>query len=246
MGLAGADRTGSRPAGGRVAGSEGEMKPGQTGDRQTTPDDPTDFAAVYETFRTAIYGYVRRLVTNPEDAEDLTILAFEKALRAWDRRPAPAELRPWLFRIATNTCLDELRRRQRARWQPGRVLAQLLDLDQVAPDNPEEEVVRRENASVIRLALGYLSTRDRAMLILRECQGLAVAEIAETFGISRGAAKIALFRARERLRAAYLQLGGELPRDYWTSRALAAHASELTLDGSAADRITSEMRAPDE
>lgn len=197
----------------------GARKLEQSDGRRPTADDHRDFAAVYETLRTAIYGYVRRLVTNPADAEDLTILAFEKALRAWERRPPSAEIRPWIFRIATNTCLDELRRRQRVQWQPWLVVARLFHPAQIAPDDPEEEVLRQERARLIRAALGSLSARDRAALILRECQGLPVDEVASALGISRGAAKIALFRARERLRAAYLQLGGELPRDYWTSRA---------------------------
>lgn len=193
------------------------MKLDRIGDHRATAGGYSDFAVVYDTHRAAIYAYVRRLLANEADAEDLTIVAFEKALRAWDRRPPDEEVRPWLFRIATNSCLDELRRRRRVQWQPWDRFMKLFHSSQVAPDNPEDETLRREKAGLVRQALARLSPRDRAALILREYQGLPVDDVGRALGISRGAAKITLFRARERLRSAYLQLGGELPRDYWTT-----------------------------
>jgi RNA polymerase sigma-70 factor (ECF subfamily) len=144
-----------------------------------------------------------------EEAEDLTVSVFEKALRAWDRRPPDTELRPWLFRIATNAAIDELRRRKLIQWRPWETFVGLFHPSQVAPDNPEREAIRGETVSLVRAALAELSPRDRAALVLREHQGLSVPEIAEALGISHGAAKVALFRARERLRDAYLKLGGE-------------------------------------
>src|SRR5512146_1021864 len=90
-------------------------------DLAARPDSSTHagFEEAYLTYRGPIYGYVRRMVSDETDAEDLTVVVFEKALRAWDRRPqVEAEIRPWLFRIATNACLDELRRRQRIHFSP--------------------------------------------------------------------------------------------------------------------------------
>ncbi len=202
------------------------MKLDRTVDHRATSGGSADFATVYDTHRAAIYAYVRRLLANDADAEDLTLVAFEKALRAWENRPPADEIRPWLFRIATNACLDELRRRQRIQWQPWSAFLRLFHPSQVAPDNPEEEALRREKVGLVRAALARLSPRDRAALILREYQGLPVDDVGRALGISRGAAKITLFRARERLRAAYLQLGGELPGDYWTGRATGAGAAE--------------------
>lgn len=169
------------------------------------------FAEAYAAHGAAIYAYVRRMMAGEADAEDLALAAFEKALRAWDRRPPDGELRPWLFRIATNACLDELRRRRRVHWQPWSAFISLFHPGQVAPDNPEEEALRHEKSALVRAALVGLSPRDRAALILRECRGLPVEEIARALGISHNAAKVALFRARERLRSAYLELGGEPP-----------------------------------
>ena len=169
------------------------------------------FDEVYLAHRTAIYGYVRRMVRSEEDAEDLTVLTFEKALKAWGRRPPDGEMRPWLFRIATNSCLDELRRRQRIQWRPWETFASIFHPSQIAPDNPEAEVIRNESGSLVRAALDSLPPRDRAALVLREYQGMSVEEVGRALNISTDAAKTALFRARERLRVAYTRMGGEAP-----------------------------------
>ncbi len=152
------------------------------------------------------------MVMDEVEAEDLTVTTFEKALRAWDRRPkVESELRPWLFRIATNCCLDELRKRQRVQWKPWEAFISLFHPSQVAPDDPEKEVIRGEKADLVHIALAKLSPRDRAALVMRECYGLSNEEVGKVLGTTRDGAKMTLFRARERLRTAYLQVGGELP-----------------------------------
>lgn len=165
------------------------------------------------------------MVGNETDAEDLTVTAFEKALRAWDRRPPENELRPWLFRIATNSCLDELRKRQRIQWRPWEAFTSLFHPSQMAPDNPEREVLRRESADLVQAALARLSPRDRAALVMRECYGLSNEEVGKALGTTRDGAKMTLFRARERLRTAYLQIGGEPPAGTRARRSRAASAA---------------------
>lgn len=169
------------------------------------------FDELYLAHRTAIYGYVRRMVRCEEDAEDLTVVTFEKALKAWGRRPPDDEMRPWLFRIATNSCLDELRRRQRIQWRPWESFTNIFHPSQVAPDNPEAEAISNERSSLVRAALDSLPPRDRAALVLREYRGMSVEEVGRALNISTDAAKTALFRARERLRVAYTRMGGDPP-----------------------------------
>lgn len=187
----------------RVASVNGVTNLDHPVERDSTRDD---FAAAYLAHRSAIYAYLHRMIANPDDAEDLTVLTFEKALRAWGNHPPEDELRPWLFRIATNSCLDELRRRQRIRWQPWETFVGLFHPSQVAPDDPEKETLRHEASDQVRAALDKLSPRDRGALILREYHGLSVEEVANAIGITPATAKVVLFRARERLRAAYLSL----------------------------------------
>src|SRR6266705_5722695 len=81
--------------------------------------DPLLVEDAFSTHYSAVYRQVQRLMRDPDDSYDLTLTAWEKAHRAWDRRPSVAlEIKPWLFRIARNACVDELRRRQLVRWEP--------------------------------------------------------------------------------------------------------------------------------
>jgi len=181
------------------------------------------FEEAYLAYKGPIYGYVRRMVSDETDAEDLTVVVFEKALKAWERRPPTEELRPWLFRIATNACLDELRRRKRIHFSPWETFIGLFHPSQVAPDNPEREVLSREKGDLVRAALDGLSPRYRAALVMRECQGLSHDEIGEALGTSRDGAKMTLFRAREQMRSVYLGLGGEAPKGgRWSTPARSA------------------------
>jgi RNA polymerase sigma-70 factor (ECF subfamily) len=161
-----------------------------------------DFGAIFTTYQSAIYNYTLRMIGNVEDAADLTLAAFEKALRAWARRPADLQVRPWLYRIATNTCLDELRHRSVIRWQSLDPVDGAIP-HPVAPDNPERTVLQAEQSRLVRAALDQLPERYRVALVLRESEGLSCEEIGEALGISRSAAKVLLFRARERLRKVY-------------------------------------------
>src|SRR3979411_54262 len=78
--------------------------------------DPLLVDDALATHHSAVFRQVQRLMRDPDDSYDLTLTAWEKAQRAWDRRPSVAlEVKPWLFRIARNACVDELRRRQLVR-----------------------------------------------------------------------------------------------------------------------------------
>src|SRR5215210_4280683 len=93
-----------------------------TAEATQVPVPRQDRVAVEDAFAThysAVFRQVQRLMRDPDDTYDLTLTTWEKAQRAWDRRPAVAlEIKPWLFRIARNACVDELRRRQLVRWEP--------------------------------------------------------------------------------------------------------------------------------
>jgi len=189
-----------------------------------TPDrDPVAVEDAFTTHYAAVFRQVQRLMHDPDDSYDLTLTAWEKAQRAWDRRPAVAvELKPWLFRIARNACVDELRRRQLVRWEPlegtGRgaqrpdgssapiAPAALLSSDS---HDPEREVLRGERAELVRRALRRLPQRYRTCLLLRESEGLSCEEIGARLHLSSGAVRTTLCRARQRLRAEYVALGGE-------------------------------------
>src|ERR1700704_3005426 len=84
-----------------------------------TRREPVAVEDAFALHYSAVVRHVQRLMRDPDDSYDLTLTAWEKAQRAWDRRPSVAlEIKPWLFRIARNACVDELRRRQLVRGEP--------------------------------------------------------------------------------------------------------------------------------
>ncbi|MBV9599383.1 MAG: sigma-70 family RNA polymerase sigma factor [Chloroflexi bacterium] len=185
-----------------------------------TRRDPIAVEEAFATHYSAVFRQVQRLMRDPDDSYDLTLTAWEKAQRAWDRRPSVAlEIKPWLFRIARNACVDELRRRQLVRWEPleGSRRAAAGDTNTVSPaamlssdsHDPEREVLRSERADLVRQALRRLPNRYRACLLMREAEGLSCEEIGSRLQLSSGAVRTTLCRARQRLRTEYVALGGE-------------------------------------
>src|SRR4051812_19820794 len=182
------------------------------------PRDPVAVEDAFATHYSAVFRQVQRLMRDPDDSYDLTLTAWEKAQRAWDRRPPVAvEIKPWLFRIARNACVDELRRRQLVRWEPLEGTRRPGSDGPVAPasllpsdtDDPEREALRGERAALVRQALGRLPARYRTCLLLREAEGLSCEEIGARLQLSSGAVRTTLCRARQRLRTEYVALGGE-------------------------------------
>ena len=154
------------------------------------------FESLYRSSRDDVYAYVCTLLRDPAAAEDVTALAFERAYRrrrTFDRRRG--EERAWLFGIARNAALDELRRRRR-------VAALVTDPeDVVAVDEGEGgEVTLRRTA--VQAALAGLSAREREIVALKFHGGLDNAELARVLGVSVSNAGTQLHRAMTKLREA--------------------------------------------
>jgi RNA polymerase sigma-70 factor, ECF subfamily len=183
-----------------------------------TQREPVAVEEAFATHYSAVFRQVQRLMRDPDDSYDLTLTAWEKAQRAWDRRPMVAlEIKPWLFRIARNACVDELRRRQLVRWEPLEGTRRADGDTPIAPaallssdsHDPEREVLRSERADLVRQALRRLPNRYRTCLLMREAEGLSCEEIGSRLQLSSGAVRTTLCRARQRLRTEYVALGGE-------------------------------------
>jgi RNA polymerase sigma factor (sigma-70 family) len=125
-------------------------------------------------------------------AEDVTQDAFSKALQALRRDESEIELRPWLFRIVRNTALNDLRDRPPSAL----VLAEAIE----GHRGVAEEVERREEVAELLERLRALPEAQRAAIVMRELEGLGHDEIATALGISGGAARQAIHRARTALR----------------------------------------------
>jgi RNA polymerase sigma factor (sigma-70 family) len=153
------------------------------------------FEELYRSSRDDLFAYVCTLLRDRAAAEDVTALAFERAYRrrrTFDRRRG--EERAWLFGIARNAALDELRRRSR--------LASLIvepEDEAIGPEDGAEVALRR---TAVRTALAGLSARDRELIALKFHAGLTNAELARVLGVSESNAGTMLHRTIERLRKA--------------------------------------------
>ncbi len=149
----------------------------------------TDYAAcseascpvtrLFERHHGEIYGYLNRLVSDRELAQDLAQETFLQAHRARQRLPDVLNQRAWLYRIATNLALNALRRSRRFAWLPW------LSIDRPAADAAE----RIGERSAVDHALAGMPLSHRAPLLLYCHHGLSAAEVGQALGISEGAAR---------------------------------------------------------
>jgi RNA polymerase sigma-70 factor, ECF subfamily len=154
------------------------------------------FEALYRDARDDVYAYVATLLRDPAAAEDVTALAFERAYRrraTFDRRRGVE--RAWLFGIARNAALDELRRRRRT----AALVVDPEDTDTGSVADGAEVALRR---TAVRTALQTLSGREREIVALKFHGGLTNGEIGRVLGISETAAGSLLHRTIEKLRRA--------------------------------------------
>lgn len=154
------------------------------------------FERLFGEFQRPILNYLYRMVSSREQAEELTQDVFVKAYHALPRLPAEANVRAWLYRIATNTAYDSLRRARLVRWMP-----LLENRDSLVMSGDRGSGIGEREA--VQKTLAELKPAYRAPLILYSVQGYSVAEIAGMLGISEGAVKTRLYRAREKFRRAY-------------------------------------------
>ncbi|MFJ1760080.1 RNA polymerase subunit sigma-70 [Amycolatopsis sp. NPDC088138] len=168
--------------------------------------DPARFAVVTERHRRELQVHCYRMLANYEDAQDMTQETF---LRAWHKRETfkgHATLRTWLYRIATNACLDFLdKRNDRTPVPSGLPESELPYLqpypDRMLPEDPQESVVARETIELaFVVAVQHLPPRQRAVLILRDVLGWPAPKAADVLELTVASVTSALQRARVTMR----------------------------------------------
>jgi RNA polymerase sigma factor (sigma-70 family) len=155
------------------------------------------FEELYRSSRDDVYAYVSTLLRDPAAAEDVTALAFERAYRrrrTFDRRRG--EERAWLFGIARNAALDELRRRRRTATL---VTDPPEDVADAGAGDGAEVALRR---TAVQTALAKLPAREREIIALKFHAGMSNAEVARVLGVSESNAGTLLYRTMEKLRKA--------------------------------------------
>ncbi len=165
--------------------------------------DEAAFTAIYERYERPIYSLIYRLMGSPEDAFDITQDVFVKAYKALSKTSPDLNLSAWLHRIASNACMDVLRRRKIVRWLPWDPAEHANITPANDDDQPERRLLNRETREQVQAVLNKMNERYRLCLVLREYQDMSCEEIAEVIGTSRQAVKSTLFRAREQFREIY-------------------------------------------
>lgn len=143
-----------------------------------------------------IFGYLLRMMRDPEVAADMTQDAFIKAYKNYDTLEKPENARAWLYQIAHRVALDEIRRRKIVRFFPW------TGESYGAAPSAEHLVMDANLSGDMQRALARIPERQRAALLLGEVHDLTGLELAAALGVSHVAARALLTRARESLRQA--------------------------------------------
>ena len=160
------------------------------------PDAGIAFDALYRESRDDVFAYVSGILRDRSAAEDVTAQAFERAFRKRNGfDPRRGNGRAWLFGIARNAALDELRRRKR--------MAELAaDPEDIASTSPEEGAEAALRRTALRQAMSGLDARERELVSLKFFAGLSNSEIAEVIGTSETNAGTRIHRTITKLRRA--------------------------------------------
>lgn len=164
--------------------------------------DEKAYAELLDRYKDAIYYMLLKMVNNRSDAEDLTIEAFGKAFKNITQYTPNYAFSTWLFKIATNNCIDFIRKKK----------ANLISLDQTSEDqdsigtplqadtpDPEEDMIKSQRMALTRSIVEKLKPRYKTLVELRYFKEYSYDEIANELNLPIGTVKAQLFRARELL-----------------------------------------------
>ncbi|MEZ4774576.1 MAG: sigma-70 family RNA polymerase sigma factor [Bacteroidia bacterium] len=166
--------------------------------------EPNAFETLLKKYRKSVYYMLLKMVKNPDDAEDLTQEAFAKAFNSIEKFDSKFAFSTWLFRIATNNCIDYIRKKRvqtvsfdsPVEGDDGssmRFDVKTEDLD------PNESMLKDQRRRYLNMAIERLPEKYRVLVELRYFQELSYEEVAEELQIPLGTVKAQLFRARELL-----------------------------------------------
>lgn len=161
------------------------------------------FAKLLSKYKDAIYFMLLKMVNNKSDAEDLTIEAFGKAFKNLHQYSPNYAFSTWLFKIASNNCIDFLRKKRGVlvsieNSQEGIENEPPVKLKSIDPD-PEQKLIRIQKAILLRRIVHKLKPRYRTLVELRYFREYSYEEIANELNLPLGTVKAQLFRAREML-----------------------------------------------
>ena len=164
--------------------------------------DQKAYAELMGRYRDSVYFMLLKMVNNKDDADDLTIEAFGKAFKRLSQYTPNYAFSTWLFKIASNNCIDFIRRKKMTTFSIDRTFENdeggEMSMDIKAEGlNPEENMVKKQKVKHMRDVVEKLKPRYRILVELRYFDELSYEEISEKLDLPLGTVKAQLFRARE-------------------------------------------------
>ena len=157
------------------------------------------FASLMNRYRDSIYYMLLKMVNNPSDAEDLTIEAFGKAFRNLDLYTPKFAFSTWLFKIATNNCVDFIRKKQVSPSPFDNLFDNLenvtVNIQSDLPD-PEESLINFQKIAALKDVVNQLKPRYKSLIELRYYKEYSYEEISTELNLPIGTVKAQLFRAK--------------------------------------------------
>jgi RNA polymerase sigma-70 factor, ECF subfamily len=168
--------------------------------------DPQAFGKFVDSYQNRVFGFVRRMVPQVEEAADITQEVFIRAFQNFHRFDGRSSVRTWLFRIAYNLCVDRSRKVDRT---PNETSLSMSgedgeDTHDVADSRwePERVALNQELAKVVEQGIASMSEKLRSVLLLHDREDMPYEEIASMLGLPVGTVKSRLFLARAHLQNA--------------------------------------------
>jgi RNA polymerase sigma factor (sigma-70 family) len=183
--------------------------------KRAADKDPKAYEKLLKKYRKSVYYMLLKMVNNTDDAEDLTQEAFAKAFNSLHKFDSKYAFSTWLFRIATNNCIDFIRKKR----------VQTVSIDtsyendegdsfsfdiKDPDDNPDELMLRKQRKEYLGMAVEKLPAKYRKLVDLRYFQELSYEEVADELELPLGTVKAQLFRARELLAQELKHLEGKM------------------------------------
>jgi len=167
--------------------------------------DISAFEELIETYQNKVFNIAYSMLNNYEDANDVAQEVFIRVYKSIKNFKGESSFSTWLYRITTNVCLDELRKRKNKNvvsidedipFDDGEVTRQIVD------DGPTPDIIaeKKEVREIVNEAIGQLSEEHKTVIILRELQGLSYEEISKIINCPQGTVKSRINRARSALK----------------------------------------------
>ena len=170
--------------------------------KATKNNDQQAFSDLMDRYKDSIYFMLLKMVNNKDDAEDLTIEAFGKAFNSLKQYTPNYAFSTWLFKIASNNCIDFLRKKKKKILSIDNSIEN-KDGDEIAIElksdarTPEQETIRDQKIEVMRTYVKKLKPRYETLVEMRYFKEMSYEEISTELGLPLGTVKAQLFRARE-------------------------------------------------